>query len=344
MSHTNINKTKRKRSNRYHSKQYVTKKLNYNMDGGALDAKQISTIEAQEKQWLEIINSAVNPYQSFMADKIKYDLITQVLEKLTMEQDKAGAISTIGASLVKTPASLTKRLINRVKLGNDEFSYYRSKVRDLSEEFEDKLQDARIQLANDQLFLKGNKINEVKYKLAVSNLTKTVTVLSQINKQLADISQFIQTQSTGGNTTAIQARLEWILIDGTGYGLSKTAGTQDDSGFNPLAQPDQLLGNLNTLKAQYNTKIEAFDKAVSGFQSINFKQLLNDSRALLEKTNDTEPDKDVLLKYLSMVYVIINLGYYSLGSETKFDLGSYVRNRPPGLITTILEKIQGSLS
>ena len=341
MSHTNTNKTKKKRNinNRIQSK-----KLNYNMDGGALDAKQIATIEAQEQQWIRIINSAVNPYQAFMADKIKYDLITQVLENLTMEQDKAGAITTIGASLVKTPASLTKRLINRVKLGNDEFSYYRSKVRDLSEEFEDKLQDARIQLANDQLFQKGNNINEVKYKLAVSNLTKTVAVLSQINKQLADMSQFIQTQSTGGNTTAIQARLEWILIDGTGYGLSKTAGTQADSGFNRQAANGELLGNLNTLKAQYNTKIEAFDKAVSGFQSINFKQLLDDSKTLLEKTNDTDPDKGVLLKYLSMVYVIINLGYYSPSTETKFDLGSYIRNRPPGLITTILEKIQDSLS
>ena len=51
MSHTNTNKTKKKRNinNRIQSK-----KLNYNMDGGALDAKQIATIEAQEQQWIRI--------------------------------------------------------------------------------------------------------------------------------------------------------------------------------------------------------------------------------------------------------------------------------------------------
>ena len=154
MSHTD---TKNKRTNKTKKKHNVerriqSKKLNY-MDGGDPTQQQLNTITAQEKGWIETIGRAVGPYQAFMTDKIKYDLINQVLEKLTLPQDKDGYITKIG-TLVKTPASLTKRLINNVKMGNDKFSYYRTKVRDLSDEFEDKLQDARIKLANDQLFQK----------------------------------------------------------------------------------------------------------------------------------------------------------------------------------------------
>jgi len=352
MSHTD---TKNKRTNKTKKKHNVerriqSKKLNY-MDGGAISDDQINSMAKQEDGWIKIITDAVKPYQDYIAEKTKYDLIKGVLEEITLDWDKNGILNTTASFFVKSPASLAKRLLlaQLPSQNRDKFDYYRNRVSDCYEERADELQDTIVELGKYKS--NSNPIPNVN-TLTISDLQAKMEPLKQILDGLTSIQsridKIVEDINIGDSNKieAVQRRLKWICVgsdtDKKNYfSLAdvKITHLENVGGLPPNIQqglqPNSLYNNLEALKASYNRKLLIFGKVVDKFKGISFLEYLKS----VGKMKADDPNQPAALdKYLSMIYTIIYLRFYDRDAGKKFDWGNYIQNRGPE--ANWLKKIQ----
>ena len=337
-------KTK-KRHNKHHLDKRILSKRRNTMSGGGTYDEYNQIMAEDETHWNSIIDEAKPLYDDYRKLQIKYDELKRVLFEISAPWDRGTTEMPVFSTVsnVFTPFSSGKQILDPLRNRQGQVYYFHKKIRDAISLREDELDENERKLSNNKLLLSNIGANKITYEISDMVLETRNALLKQIIEQLKEMLLFIEKPENANEwiKSEISNRLNWIKIDGDYYGIAKKAGivnavAQGGPGLPAAPTEGQFSGNLEALKTKYNELRIKLDNIVSEFQQIQITKILVTSEKLITQIDVDKSDTDkesinntkkAFEKYIKLLKLIKDLGYYDVNAGQNFSWGDYIEKR-----------------